>query len=175
MGTGQTMITLFAMILLSTVILTINRGFLTTNTTMNNNRVDVLALSVGNSIMEDAIGLAFDEKTVGAAVTSTSSLTASASLGLEGSESATNPAAFDDFDDYNCYASSPKLDTVAVPGTINKYYFSTYCSVKYVDGSNPNTVSSSPTYHKRISLRVFSPKMDDTVRLSTIYSYWYFR
>ena len=175
MNTGQTMLTIFAMVLLSSVILTVNRGFITTNTTMNSNRVDILAVSLGNSIMEDATGLAFDEKTVGAAISSTSSLTASTSLGLDAGESSSNPNSFDDFDDYNCYKTTPKVDTIGVPGTTNKFTFNTYCRVDYVSPNNPDQISTSQTYHKRLQLRIFSPGMADTIKMSTVYSYWYFR
>jgi MSHA pilin protein MshD len=142
---------------------------------MNNSRVDIMGVSLGNSIMEDATSLAFDENTYSAAVTSTNSLTAVASLGLDGSESRTNPAGFDDFDDYNGYRTTAKLDTVVVPGTTRKFIFNTFCAVDYVDPNNPDNVSATRTYHKRIKLRVFTPGMDDTIKLSTIYSYWYFR
>ncbi len=176
MNTGQTMLTIVALMLLTSVILTTNRGFLTTNTTMSENRIDILGISVANSIMEDATNLAFDENTVGAAITTPAVLTPSSSLGLDGTyETRTNPSPFDDFDDYNCYKTNPKLDTIAVPGSTTKVYFSTYCRVDYVDGNNPDNISTSQTYHKRLSLRVFSPGMTDTIKMSTVYSYWYFR
>ncbi|MHB8906433.1 MAG: hypothetical protein ACYC4T_10090 [Melioribacteraceae bacterium] len=175
MGTGQMMLTLAAFMLLGTVILTVNTGLMQVNTTMNNSRVDIMAVSLGNSIMEDATSLAFDEKTVSAAVSSTSSLTPPSSLGTDLYESYYNPGGFDDFDDYNCYRTVAKLDTVIVPGTTKKFIFNTFCSVDYVDPNNPDNVSGGNTFHKRLKLRVFTPGMDDTVRLSTVYSYWYFR
>lgn len=175
MNTGQTMLTIFAMVLLSAVILTVNRGFLTTNVTMAENRVDILAVSLGNSIIEDATSMAFDEQTVGAAVSSPTSLTSSTLLGLDSGESSSNPSSFDDFDDYNSYKTNPKVDTIGVPGTTNKYTFKTYCKVDYVDPNNPDNITANKTYHKKIQLKIFSPGMSDTVRMSTVYSYWYFR
>jgi hypothetical protein len=41
-----------------------------------------------------------------------------------------------------------------------------------------NVVVSSPstaTYNKRITVYVTSPYMNDTLKYSSIYSYWYFR
>ena len=175
MGTGQMMLTLAAMMLLGTVILTVNTGLMQTTTTMNNSRVDIMAISLGNSIMEDATSLSFDESTVSGAITSTSPLTAIASLGTDGTESRNNPAGFDDFDDYNCYRTIAKVDVVPVPGTNRSFTFNTYCSVDYIDQNNPDNISGSKTFHKRIKLRVFTPGMSDTIRLSTVYSYWYFR
>jgi hypothetical protein len=187
MNTGQTMLTIVAMILLSTVILTVNTGILTTNTTMAENRIDILAVSLANSIIEDATSLSFDENTVGAAVATSTAFTSSSSLGIDGTtlgtdgttENRNNPAGFDDFDDYDCYDYlHPKIDKIYVPGATSgrdTVYFKTFCIVSYVDGNNPDNVSTTQTYHKRLSLRVFCPGMTDTVRMSTVYSYWYFR
>ncbi len=173
MNTGQTMLTIVAMILLSTVILTVNRGFLTTDTTMNENRIDILGVSLSNSIIEDATSLSFDESTVSASLTNTNSLTAPTALGIETGESASNPKSFDDFDDYNCYRNSPKLDTINVPGSKALILFRTYCRVDYVSQNNPDNISTTKTFHKKLSIKLFSPGMTDTIKLSTIYSYWY--
>ena len=175
MNTGQMMLTIVAMFLLSMVILTTNRGFLTTSTTMTESRYDILGVSLATSIIEDATGLAFDENTKSAAITSTSSLTASSSLGLDGSENRNRPDLFDDFDDYDCYKTNPKLDTLVVQGTTQKMIFNSYCSVDYVVQDNPNTITTSKTYFKKISVSVFAPGMNDTVKMSSVYSYWYFR
>lgn len=175
MGTGQMMLTLAAFMLLGVVILSVNTGLMQVNTTMNNSRVDIMAVSLATSIMEDATGIAFDENTTAAAITSTTPLTASSSLGLDGSENRNNPVGFDDFDDYNCYRTVAKLDTVIIPGTTKKFIFNTFCAVDYVDPNNPDNSTTSKTYFKKIKLRVFTPGMDDTVRMSTVYGYWYFR
>ena len=181
MGTGQMMLTILAMVLLSVVILTINRSFYQTNTTMASSRYNILAVAVANSIIEDATGMRFDEVTTGAQ-TSTSALTAAASLGLESGESASNRKTFDDFDDYNAYRSTPRLDTITVEGTTKKIIFSTLCKVDYVNSSSPNTVTSSKTWHKKLSLLVYCPEIrdpktliTDTIKVSTVFSYWYFR
>lgn len=175
MNTGQMMLTIAAMFLLSMVILTTNRGFLTTSTTMYQSRYDILGVSLATSIIEDATGLSFDEATHSAAITSTSSLTASTSLGLDGTESRSRPDLFDDFDDYNCYKTNPKLDTLVIQGTTQKMIFDSYCRVDYTVQDDPNTITTSKTYFKKISIKVFAPGMTDTVRMSSVYSYWYFR
>ena len=175
MNTGQMMLTIAAMFLLSLVILTANRGFLSTSTTMYQSRYDILGVSVATSIMEDATGASFDETTVGATVNSLSSLTSANLLGLDASENSANFRTFDDFDDYNCYKNSPKLDTVQIEGSNLKMFFNTYCRVDYVENNDPNDITTDRTYHKKISVRVYAPGMTDTVKLSTVYSYWYFR
>jgi len=175
MNTGQMMLTIAAMFLLSMVILTNNRGFLTTSTTMYQSRYDIIGVSLGTSIIEDATGLPFDEQTVGKAITSPNSLTASTALGIDGTETRTRPDLFDDFDDYNCYKTSPKLDSLVIQGTTKKMYFNSYCRVDYVAQDAPNTITTNKTYFKKISVKVYAPGMTDTVRLSSVYSYWYFR
>jgi hypothetical protein len=182
MGSGQMMMTILAMVLLSVVILTMNRGFYNTNTTMAASRYNILAISVANSIIEDATSLHFDNATATGALANTTGLTAAASLGVETGESASNPKAFNDFDDYNVYSTNPKLDTILVTGTTKKIIFNSICKVEYVSASSPNTSTTTKTWHKRLSLRVYCPELrdpktlvTDTIKISTVYSYWYFR
>ena len=181
MGTGQMILTILAMVLLSVVILTMNRGLYNTNTTMAASRYDILAVSVANSLIEDATGLRFDEVTIGAQ-TSTSVLTSAANLGIESGESGSNPKTFDDFDDYNVYKTTPKLDTITITGTTKKIIFNSICKVDYVTASNPNVSTTTKTWHKRLRLWVYCPELrdpktlvTDTIKLSTVFSYWYFR
>jgi hypothetical protein len=48
--------------------------------------------------------------------------------------------------------------------------------VDYVDISGGTVVTSGArTYHKRLRVVVSSPYLEDTLRFSTVYSYWYFR
>jgi len=186
MGSGQMMITILAMLLLSMTILTVNRQTLTTNDTMMSSRYGLMALSIANTIIQDASGLAFDEKTaaLGSSVTSVTQLTTSALLGLDSGESASNPNTFDDFDDYNCYKTTPKTDVIIVDATTtpNKTMtFYSICKVDYVDGTNPSTVMATQTWHKRLMISVYSNDLKDpwtgladTLKLSTVYSYYYF-
>jgi len=181
MGSGQMILTILAMVLLSVVILTINRNFYHTNTTMAASRYNILGVAVANSIIEDATGMRFDEVTSGAQ-TSTSVLTAPGSLGIESGESASNRKTFDDFDDYNAYRTIPRLDTILVTGTNRRIIFSTLCRVDYINPSSPNTAVASRTWHKRLSLLIYCPEIrdpitlkTDTIKVSTVFSYWYFR
>ena len=183
MNTGLMTMTILAMFLLSMTILNVNRGLLSTTNVMVSSRYNVMAISVGTSIMEDALSLRFDEVTAaGGAITDSTKCVASSALGLDAGESASNPAAFDDFDDYNCYRTTPKLDTIKVEGVTGKMViFKTLCKVDYVTSTNPDVVSTTQTWHKRMRLFVYSTDLSDpysgktdTVKLSTVYSYWYF-
>ncbi|MEW6508711.1 MAG: hypothetical protein AB1432_13305 [Bacteroidota bacterium] len=175
MNTGQMLITIGAIFLLTMVILTTNRGLINTNATMIDNRYGILATSLATSMIEKATGKAFDHNSDTTAITSTNSLTNVASLGIETGENRNFPEDFNDFDDFNCYISNPKLDTVFFAGTTRRIIFSTFCRVDYVTTSNPNSATNERTWHKRMIVRVISPEMVDTIKLSTIYSYWYFR
>lgn len=177
MNTGQMLLTIGAIFLLSTVILTVNRGFLTTNTTMITNRYGIMASSLATSMIERAISKAFDENTDTTEVTSTSQLTLPQNLGLDAGENRNDPNLLDDFDDYNCYRFLPHRDSIQIDpmDPTKKLYFDTFCRVDYVSDSNPNNVSSTRTWHKRMQVIVTSSAMEDTIRMSTIYSYWNFK
>jgi len=165
MGTGQMMITIAAMMLLSTILLRINATFLSTGTALYETKYDVLAVSLGTSIIENATSKAFDEATVVNPVSSVTDL----SLILRAETGEVYPN-FDDIDDFNNYTMTTANDT-----TFLSAVFDVGCQVNYVNQNNPQQISSSRTWHKRIDVTVTSPSMQDTIRLSSVVSYWYFR
>ncbi len=168
MNTGQMLITVGAMVLLTLVILRVNNGFLTTSTAMMETKFDVLAVSLGTSIIEEASGKSFDQNTDTNSVTSTASLS---SIGVDGSEVYPN---FNDFDDYNGLVKIVKYDSSDT--TFKSADFKIKCSVGYITPNNPEALTTSPkTWHKRLNVEVTSKSMADTIRLFTIYSYFYFR
>lgn len=156
--------TIGAMILLSTLILRVNNNFGTNTTSVYNSKFAILAASIGNSIIEEASGKAFDNKTVNAPAKKLSDLTLPGKLGPESGE--TYPD-FNDIDDYNGYTKTDSTMPSAV--------FKTVCSVVYVNPDSPDVTSKNArTWTKKISVTVTSPSMTDTVRLSSLYSYWVF-
>ena len=175
MNTGQMMLTIGAVFLLSMVILTTNRGLITTNTTMVDNRYGILAVSLATSTIERATSKAFDQNTDTLATNTTNSLTNVNALGLETGESRNFPENFNDFDDYNCYKTNPKVDSLTFEGTNRKIVFKTFCRVDYVNQNSPNTISNQRTWHKRMIVSVIATGMTDTIKMSSVYSYWYFR
>jgi len=154
------MLTIGAMMLLSLVLLRVNSGFLSTNTVLMETKFGVLGVSLATSVMEEASGKAFDEHTDSNTVTDLNDLS---SLGPDG-EVYPN---FDDFDDYDGYEKI--VDTM--PSAI----FRISCKVDYVNTSNPDVVSGSKTWNKKLTVTVTSPSSQDTIRMSTIYSYFYYR
>ncbi|MBK7257032.1 MAG: hypothetical protein IPI01_04345 [Ignavibacteriae bacterium] len=167
MGLGQMMLSVLAMALLGSVLLMMNNTTLDSGSSVETTEYVIMASSLGVSQMEQALGKAFDENTVSSDIGSVSSL--SSTLGKEGSEVETT---FDDFDDYNGFTKTIVGDSVF-------FRSATYMirdSVDYVAiSSNTVVTSASRTYHKRLRVWVSSPFMRDTLKFSTVYSYWYFR
>ena len=164
MNTGQMLLTIGAMILLATIMLRVNTSTLQTMTSTYNSKYDILAASIANSIIEEAKDKKFDEATVSSAVSSTYSLTSSGNLKAEYGE--TYPD-FDDFDDYNGYT---KIDSTIFPTLFNAV-----CTVEYITDLNPDVKSLTQTWTKKITVAVSSDATTDTVKLSSLYSYWVFR
>lgn len=175
MNTGQMMITIAAIFLLSMIILTNSRGLITTSTVMVDNRYGILGVSLATSAIEQATGKAFDHNTDTLAITSINLLTSVGALGIDAGELSSDPTTFNDFDDFNVYRTVPKTDSLILEGTNKKMIFNTYTSVDYVDPDNPDNISLIKTWCKRIRVKVISPGMNDTIKMSSVYSYWYFR
>jgi hypothetical protein len=159
MNLGQSLFAIGALILLSMNIMSVNTRILRTDEVALNSKIGVLATSIGTSIIEDASKLPFDENTKDDAVSSLPSLTPAPFVNE-------SPGVLDDFDDYNGYV---KTDTVfTIP-------FTSICRVDYINPSDPNGFTTSKTWHKKLSIKIYTPFSKDTVQLSTIYSYWFFR
>jgi len=168
MNTGQMMITLGALMLLALVVLRVNNGFLNTNSILLDSKLGVLATSVATSVIEEATGKAFDHNTDTTSVSLHSKL--SATLGPESGETYPNYNDFDDFDGYS------KIDN-----TMPAAEFNVNCEVDYVNDTDLDGKTTSRTWHKRITVFVSSKSMlgqdyiPDTISMSAVYSYWYFR
>ena len=170
MNSGQSFLSLGAMTLVALVILQVNTGFVMTSSTLLDNKLNILAISLASSVIEEASGKAFDAKTVANAVSSTTDLTYPGGLGCNVSESYPN---FNDFDDYN------GLDIMS--DNTSSANFKILSEVCYVQPNNPDAVSSTPTWHKKITVYVTSESLQDvegnqdTVMMSSVFSYWNFR
>jgi hypothetical protein len=164
MNTGQTLLTLGAMVLLSLLILRARNSFLSTNVVMMNSKFSVLATSLAQSQIEEIKKKAFDQNTVAGPVNNTSQLTNQNKLGPESGESYPD---FNDVDDFNGY--------LAVDSTLPSAVFDISCEVHYVNPNNLDAVSHSRTWSKDITVYVSSPSMEDTIKVSSVFSYWVFR
>lgn len=165
MNTGQTMITMLSMMMLTLLSVRINSSILQTQISMQNSKFGLASISLATSVIENANKLAFDEVTLENAIISTTPLTKISALGKDTGEN--TPSQFDDFDDYDDYQYDEK--------TLTSAYYHISCKVTYLNHLTPNIDSNSPTFHKKLTVSVSSVSMTDTVKISTVFSYWYFR
>ena len=119
---------------------------------------------MATSIIEEATNKAFDENTVSNNINSISQLTSPNKLGPESGEAYTD---YNDVDDYNGYS---RIDS-SMPSAV----FKISCSVAYVSSTSPNVISNIATWNKKVTVTISSISMRDTVTMSSIFSYWYFR
>ena len=167
MGTGQMMLAGLATVLLGTTILSLNSSSIQHGTVLQQTEVGIYGISIATSIVEEAQGMAFDEKTTDDAVTNTAGL--SVTLAPEAGET-TAPSSstnFDDFDDFNNFDA-----TMDVQGVDR---FRVRAQVYYISPTAPNVSSSSRTWHKRLDVEVTSTASSDTIRTSFVFSYFNFR
>jgi hypothetical protein len=170
MNTGQMLISIAAMILLGTVILNVNRNALLNNVEMDEAKYQLLAVSLGTALIEEAFSKSFDERTANALLAA--NLTdLSATLGPDLGESSKDD--FDDFDDYNGYSGNTNGDTTFQ--SANMYF---RCKVNYVDPDVSLDSVAARKWHKKITVFVSSPFIKDSttnVVLSKVNSHYYFR
>lgn len=178
MTTGQSLLSIGALLLLSITVLRVNNRILYSDTVMFNSKYAIMANSIATSIIEkasrirpDGQSMHFDEKTILNQLTDSTQLTLYTKLGTETGE--TNEDNYDDFDDYNGYTQQ------------NNYYgsviFYSKCEVCYVMPNNPDVKLNKTSWHKKISVAVTWRQnnlpvgfVTDTIRQSTIFSYWWY-
>jgi hypothetical protein len=167
MNTGQMLMAGLATVLLGVTVLTLNRTSTQHGTILQQTEIGVYGVSIATSVVEEAQGLSYDEKTTEDAVTNVNAL--SSTLGPETGEttSPVSSANFDDFDDFN------GLNQVMDVNGVDQ--FRIRARVYYVIPSSPNTASGSRTWHKRLDVEVSAASSLDTVRTSFIFSYFNFR
>lgn len=162
MNTGQTMMTMCAMMLLSAIMLRVNTSNLSNESVRDQAQYGVLATSIATSIIEDAQSKSFDHSTDTNSVNLLTQL--SSVLGPEGGET---EETFNDFDDYNGFT---KRDS-----TMPSAVFDIACEVVYVSSNDIEGFSNNRTWHKKMNVTISSPFSPDTFRTSSIFSYWFFR
>lgn len=165
MNTGQSLLSIGALFLLSLSVLRVNNTILQTDSVMMDSKFGILATSIATSLIEKASKKAFDANTFENSVSNLSGLTTAAGLGPGNGESA--PDSCNDFDDFDGYTDQ----ITNLPSAI----FNISCEVSYINPINPDGYLTTQSWHKKMTVKVSSPSSQDTIRLSTIYSYWHFR
>jgi hypothetical protein len=177
MNTGQMMLTIGALGLLSFAILNLNWSLSENDVSLAQNRYRLEALSLINSFVEQATMYFFDEA-------STDTLSAKQLLDFTqpnflGKE-ANDSSEIDDFDDYN-------NDTTMVTG-LSSVQYKVWFKVDYVTLSGDSLITSpNRTYHKRMRVfvtdnypdpllyrNVSGNKVRDTLSISFVNSYWFY-
>jgi len=177
MNTGQILLTIGALVLLSLAIFNINNMLFHCDISLAENRYRLEALSLLTSYIEQASQYFFDETS-----TDTSSeknlqdFTSLANFGFDENDY----GEIDDFDDFHNYV---KIDT-GRSGVVYRNMF----KVEYIKlVGNDIVVSSNKEYHKRMTIYItddYNPplifkfvngqKMKDTLSVSFIHSYWFY-
>ncbi len=167
MGTGQMLLTIGAIMLLGTIIMTTDKSLYGSKDILLKTNYGLDAVALATSVMEEAQGKAFDEVTDTSSINSTNLLTPPGSLGQENGD----PTDMNDFDDFNGLNNAGLVDTFQL--STGTYIVKT--RVCYIDASNLDGVSNKATFSKRLDVAVWNKDDSvDVVRMSTIYSYWYF-
>jgi hypothetical protein len=177
MGTGQTILTIGALVLMSYSVLNLNRTIVNTDSNISENKFRMEALSIMNSHAEEAKRFFFDESTQDTSSEKTiDDMTEPNALGFEAGEG----GIIDDFDDYNNLA----LSDTGKSGIIYNLLF----DVEYVRLQGDSiVVSSSKEPHKRMRIRIFDTFPDpmltrqvngqvvrDTLSIEFVKSYWFY-
>lgn len=166
MNTGQSLFSIGALLLLSMTVLKMNNFILVNDTVMQDSKLGILAVSLATSLIEEASKKAFDANTVDAEVSDFNLLT-NYPLGRGVGEIEDSSQTFNDFDDYEAY----EYHYDYLPSA----EYDLKCTVYYVEPTNPQQKVAYRTWHKKMEITVTSESMRDTIKLSTIYSYWHFR
>ena len=172
MSTGQTMMTIFAFVLLTTTLNSFYRLLASTGSDISSSQDGILASTIATSYMEIAQGKAFDERsdTSDAGINNVSQFTLPDALGPEASDG-DSIATFNDFDDFN----GQVVEETA--GTTGRKYKTSF-SVHYVTLTNISQISAVRTFVKRMDMKTWrtSPPINkpDTLRLSLVLGYFHF-
>jgi hypothetical protein len=193
MTLGQSMLVLASLSILGILILNSNRTILETSDVQADSEFGITAVSLATSLVEESMGKMFDSVVADSTFTLLDSmqLTGAGHLGHSGTESYRGSVAgtsdFNDFDDFNglflVYKSPNPSDTAATPGSDYEFIvpgirskFFVRARVQYVQHTNLNGVSATPTWHKRILITVTRPQPNptraDTLVFPAVMSFW---
>jgi hypothetical protein len=176
MNTGQMLLTLGALALLSLAVLNLNTSINENDVSLAQNRYRLEALSLITSYIEQAGALYFDEVT-----TDTSSAKIKSTFSHVLQTEANDSGHFDDFDDFNNFV---KIDT-GLSGVEYKVMFTVQYVQLQADSLKPST---NREWHKLMTISVTdnypgepllyrtfgSEKTRDTLRVSFLNSYWFY-
>lgn len=157
MNTMQTFLTIGALILLSLLVLNVNRSIITNEDIEINSEAVTTAASVGQSFMNEILSKRFDEGTKNNPVMNFLYMTAPDSLHPEPGEVYSSYDDVDDFNNYSKFETTPRIGVYSLKANVN-----------YVDDVNVNTSANVKTRTKMVKVSVYNNILKDTLK---IYSY----
>ncbi len=176
MGSGQTFLIIGAFVLLSTMTLNVNSAMIGTSTTGLEMEATLDAMSIGQTLLDEILNQNFDQKTVGGIrVYSADSLTPPALFGPDGTaekisgnqgidtsrtDNFQSLTRFNDVDDYNGYCRmswNPRFG-----------WYTLTVRVDYVNEDTPDTVLTSQSFYKRVTVTVTQPNLTKDVKNNVI-------
>jgi hypothetical protein len=155
MNTGQTLLTICAMVLLGVTVLTVNRNSLNNGTILRQTELGIYAVSLATSYIQRASGMDFDERSASGLIFISApmpqpptipagELTSPDSLGPDKNETKNFDNTYDDFDDYNTFVKDTVISDVDI--------FHVTASVYYIDQATLNKVTTYRTWMKRMDI-----------------------
>ena len=172
MSTGQTLLTIGAFILLTTILRGVYTSIGNVGSDISGGQDGILATTIATSYTEYANGLAFDQITDTSDIALTSPALLTYPPGPEPGE--TGFDSFNDFDDLNGF-----VDEKTAGGSSRKY--KTLFTVSYVDTNDVSHIVAYRTYLKRLDMKTWRtfpvPSADeiiDTVKTSVVMGYFHF-
>ena len=160
MNTGQSFLSIGALLMFSLVSLNFNSSVLQNTTVEVENKVYLTAFSLADDLIEEIKQKAFDAATLNFPTTNPESLTGAYNLGHGNWEVYPNYNDIDDFHGYTRAISAPHVENYEVS-----------CVVRYVDGDDPDKVVWTQTFYKKVIVTVTSPYLRNPVTLSQIFTH----
>jgi hypothetical protein len=146
-NTGQTMLVLGALVIFSLLLPSLNGSLLYSDRTITSTNAELTAIALSQKFLAEASTKVFDKVCLTSHPTHASDMTAVASLGKDTGETYPN---FNDVDDYDNLSLT---DSTSLPSVL--YTITATCD--YVDPANPDNISSSPTFVKKLRITVTGP------------------
>ncbi|HTO94580.1 MAG TPA: hypothetical protein VMM80_09390 [Bacteroidota bacterium] len=172
MTTGQTILTIAAFILLTTILQGVYASIGRTGQDISGGQDGILATTIATSYTEFANGLAFDQVTDTSDIALTTPLSLTYPPGPESGE--TTIDTFNDFDDLNGYSEEKTA------GGSDRRYMTTF-TVSYADTNDISKSVSYRTYLKRLDMKTWrtypatgSDEILDTLKTSIVMGYFHF-
>jgi hypothetical protein len=179
MNTGQMMLTVGAMVLLSIMVLRVNSSQMTSYGTIVDSKLGIVGLTVANTYVDFAKRQVYDKAVRDSTISglSLADLTAPSSLGFESGEVYPN---FDDIDDFDLWDPNHGVsiiitDTTTLASATHASVYTPFyitSQVYYVDQPNFDTKVNYKTWFKRLVVKVWADGMIDTIKYSSISTTW---